>query len=79
MDVYGAISSYMFSGEGSDNYKSNNIIHYNFSDFNTQFVVTEQLLKKNKMVLSSWCMLLIPALRRMRQEDHEFKASLGCI
>jgi hypothetical protein len=26
-----------------------------------------------------WCMLVIPALGRLRQEDLEFKASLGCI
>jgi hypothetical protein len=26
-----------------------------------------------------WCTPVIPALRRLRQEDHEFKASLGYI
>jgi hypothetical protein len=26
-----------------------------------------------------WCMPVIPAFGRQRQEDHEFKASLGCI
>jgi hypothetical protein len=26
-----------------------------------------------------WCMSVIPALGRLRQEDHEFKASLGYI
>jgi hypothetical protein len=28
---------------------------------------------------SWWCMSIIPAPRKMRQEDHEFKASLGYI
>jgi hypothetical protein len=26
-----------------------------------------------------WCLPVIPALRRLRQEDHEFLASLGYI
>jgi hypothetical protein len=26
-----------------------------------------------------WCTAVIPALGRLREEDHEFKAILGCI
>jgi hypothetical protein len=34
---------------------------------------------KNKARYNNACMPVIPALRRLRQEDHEFKTSLGYI
>jgi uncharacterized protein YceK len=37
--------------------------------------------KKNQTEFGQawWCIVIIPALGRLRQEDLEFKASLGCI
>jgi hypothetical protein len=35
------------------------------------------LALKRRVELAWWCMPIIPALRRLRHEDLEFKASLG--
>jgi hypothetical protein len=39
----------------------------------------EYTLTKNGRTSQAWqCTLVIPALKRLRQEDLEFEASLGC-
>jgi hypothetical protein len=39
----------------------------------------EKKKKKNYLGQAWWCMPVIPALGRLRQENHEFNASLYCI